>query len=225
MLKHDVMLLGPYTLYSGGEVGQGRSPADSGFGAMWMDLSWRNPCLSLPWTMCPLPEEDLSSLASPICRMWATAQGTTGTTPHIPLSQREDLLKNVRSENAEDSGRKTKSHQRQCALDQPALLLLMASEADQASCMLGCPYRDKLPCATTSTMDDGCNKVTLYAVAAASLPIARPSSSQASFSRLLSCRSGSAYALLLAPFLQHACYEPQVELEIGSGRFTVSLAE
>ena len=51
------------------------------------------------------------------------------TTPHIPLSQHEDLLKNVRSENAEDSGRKTKSHQRQCALDQPALLLLMASEA------------------------------------------------------------------------------------------------
>ena len=81
MLKHHVMLLEPHTLYSGGEVGQGRSPADSGFGAMWMDLSWRNPCLSLPWTMCPLPEEDLLSLASPICRLWATAQGTTVPPP------------------------------------------------------------------------------------------------------------------------------------------------
>ena len=39
MLKHGTMLLGSHTLYSGGEVGQGRSPADSGFGAMWMDLS------------------------------------------------------------------------------------------------------------------------------------------------------------------------------------------
>ena len=205
MLKHDFMLLEPHTLYSGGEVGQGRSPADSGFGAMWIDLSWRKPCLSLPWTMCPLPEEDLSSLASPICRVWATAQGTPVPPPAPPPppptfhSQHEDLHKIVQV-----CGRKTKSHQRQCALGQPAMLLRMTSEGDSASCMLGCPLRDGVPCAMTSTMDDVCNKVIPYADAATSSPIKRPSSSQACFSRSLLCRSGSAYALLSAPFLQHA---------------------
>ena len=126
------------------------------------------------------------------------------TTPPTFHSQREDLHKIVRSESAEVCGCKTKSHQRQCALGQPAMLLRMTSEGDSASCMLGCPLRDGVPCAMTSTMDDVCNKVIPYADAATSSPIKRPSPSQACFSRSLFCRSGSAYALLSAPFLQHA---------------------
>ena len=82
----------------------------------------------------------------------SNCSGHHSTTPHIPHSQHEELHKNVPSENAEVSGRKLKSQQRQCALGQPALLLRMISEGFPASCMLGSPVRDGLPCATTSTI-------------------------------------------------------------------------
>ena len=34
---------------------------------MWIDLSWKKPCLSLACTMCPLLEGDASPLSSLIC--------------------------------------------------------------------------------------------------------------------------------------------------------------
>ena len=190
--QRNNLALGTHTRYSGGEVGQGRSPAASGFGAIWMDLSWRNPCLSLPWTMCPLPEEDLSSLASPICRMWVAAQDSTVPPQASPSLSTRKLRRIARSEYAEISGRRRNLHQRRCALGQPALRSRMLTEGGFAPCMLGCPLRDGVPCAANLTMGDNCNKVTKHAVAASSQLIGRPSCSQASFCSSLPCRSGSA---------------------------------